>query len=664
VVKKETTMKTILISLCVILLLTAACNPKNNNNAPPATTPRVEGPSLVVEANGLDGKERENFYHLAEGSELYPYSWIKALHTSEDKPFLDNPERFGLLPDPNDPDGLPIGLTKAPRPGVPLGEMVGVNCAACHVGELTYNNQSFRVDGAPNLFDLVNFDVELFTDSEATVKDPKQLFAFLVRWWDQGHDATPTQPTVARLSLKAAVAENPSPPSPTEATRQLLSRHKSLDDLRNAGELEKSLADEFEAIVAKHQAVPIEAARVAPTGASTMVYRASAKRVAQKAPAPNGIFAASKSPAERESSIAGIFGDVEQYVALMYSYIDLLKSLASTAGADAGPTGGFGRVDAFGGARNLLFPNDAQKATAPVSYPYLWGIKEIAFFHYAANTNSILQRNIGQALGLGASFDKTFGTFATSVNIRNTADLEKLVYNIGPPKWPGEILGQLDGTKVPRGKVLYQKNCAGCHEQFKLPSDNASSGSWVLNLYPLDEIGTDPDEALNFAKDVTYGGKQMPLPTAIGLLVPKIESAYYKKFNISATEQAAWNGGRLPAIWQWPAVYSARPLAGIWATAPYLHNGSVLTLYDLLLPGEQRPKSFFVGTREYDPIHVGYVNQEDKQRSFKFETTKKGKSIAGNSNLGHEYGTNLSEADKKDLLEFLKSFTEMPLPKE
>ena len=322
-------MKTILISLCGILLVVAACKRANNNNAAATPSPGVNGSGSLVAENGLSGTDRATFYHLAEGSELYPYSWIKALHTPEDKPFLDNPERFGLLPDPSNPDGLPVGLTKASRPGVPLGEMVGVNCAGCHVGEITFNNRSYRVDGAPNLFDLVSFDLELFKDSKATVKDPKQLFAFLVRWWKQGHDAPPTQPNLPRRSMQTD-ADNPVPPPPTEATRELLIRHQSLDDLRNSGALEKSIADEIDAIVKRHESVPLSQANVAPTGASTRVYKSPARKAAQKAPAPNGIFAASKSVSDRETSISGILGDIEQYVALMYSYIDLLKALSNT----------------------------------------------------------------------------------------------------------------------------------------------------------------------------------------------------------------------------------------------------------------------------------------------------------------------------------------------
>ena len=79
--------------------------------------------------------------------------------------------------------------------------------------------------------------------------------------------------------------------------------------------------------------------------------------------------------------------------------------------------------------------------------------------------------------------------------------------------------------------------------------------------------------------------------------------------------------------------YKARPLNGIWAAAPHLHNGSVPNLYQLLLPAEKRDKTFYIGTWEYDPVNVGYVSTETAG-SFLFDTNLK-----GNSNAGHEYGT-------------------------
>ena len=115
-------MKIPKISVCVILLLAVACKPEKggNTNSTPSPSPS-SSPSAIAE-NGLSGADRQNFYHLPEGSELYPYAWMKALHTASDQPFLQNPERFGLIPDPGNTAGLPIGLTVANRRGVPLGK--------------------------------------------------------------------------------------------------------------------------------------------------------------------------------------------------------------------------------------------------------------------------------------------------------------------------------------------------------------------------------------------------------------------------------------------------------------------------------------------------------------------------------------------------------------
>jgi hypothetical protein len=116
--------------------------------------------------------------------------------------------------------------------------------------------------------------------------------------------------------------------------------------------------------------------------------------------------------------------------------------------------------------------------------------------------------------------------------------------------------------------------------------------------------------------------------------------------------------------------YKARSLNGIWATAPYLHNGSVPTLYDLLLPPnpedaknpsaavecrpvppnvEYRPCKFMVGSREFDPEKVGLKSAG--YDGFVFNTK-----LPGNSNAGHEYGTKvLSKEDRLNLIEYLKT---------
>ena len=98
--------------------------------------------------------------------------------------------------------------------------------------------------------------------------------------------------------------------------------------------------------------------------------------------------------------------------------------------------------------------------------------------------------------------------------------------------------------------------------------------------------------------------------------------------------------------------YAARPLYGIWAAAPYLHNGSVPTLYDLLLPPDQRPKRFALGPREYDPVKIGFaVNAACNQQDCIVDTTR-----TGDGNGGHHWGTDLAEPDRISLLEYLKTY--------
>ena len=110
--------------------------------------------------------------------------------------------------------------------------------------------------------------------------------------------------------------------------------------------------------------------------------------------------------------------------------------------------------------------------------------------------------------------------------------------------------------------------------------------------------------------------------------------------------------------------YKGRPLTGIWATAPYLHNGSVPTLYDLLLPPDQRPKAFAIGTREFDTKRVGFVTRAadgsiaktSDDSPFWFRTRDDaGRVIDGNSNAGHDYGNALlSEDERWALVEYMK----------
>ena len=98
--------------------------------------------------------------------------------------------------------------------------------------------------------------------------------------------------------------------------------------------------------------------------------------------------------------------------------------------------------------------------------------------------------------------------------------------------------------------------------------------------------------------------------------------------------------------------YVNMQLHGLWLRAPYLHNGSVPTLRDLLKPPEQRPKVFYRGYDVYDFENVGFISAGPgaERSGFKYDTSEK-----GNGNGGHLHGTELGTDEINALLEFLKT---------
>ena len=98
--------------------------------------------------------------------------------------------------------------------------------------------------------------------------------------------------------------------------------------------------------------------------------------------------------------------------------------------------------------------------------------------------------------------------------------------------------------------------------------------------------------------------------------------------------------------------YVAQHLDGIWLRAPYLHNGSVPSLRDLLEPVENRPALFYRGYDVYEPQRGGFVSQgpDAERKGTPFDVA-----ALGNSNQGHEYGTDLTAEEKDALVEYLKT---------
>ena len=206
----------------------------------------------------------------------------------------------------------------------------------------------------------------------------------------------------------------------------------------------------------------------------------------------------------------------------------------------------------------------------------MWGIETTAWLQWGANMNSVMERNIGQSLGVGAVFDAA--SYATTSRLDNLNRLEHTVYKLTPPAWPTDVFGAIDETKAGRGRELYDRQCANCHEK---PFAVTPSGLVVYQLFTLKESGTSPLVATNFDDTVVVGGKTMRFATAAFAALESLKQQYYKANNVSEQTQAEWEGRtrRPPPQWK-PSmrstlaeadkfpdtkggrVYPAKPLAG------------------------------------------------------------------------------------------------------
>jgi hypothetical protein len=246
------------------------------------------------------------------------------------------------------------------------------------------------------------------------------------------------------------------------------------------------------------------------------------------------------------------------------------------------------------------------------------------------------------------------------VDFSKLGDIQDWFYKLKAPAWPEAVLGKLDGARVARGAAIYAGNCSSCHA---LSDRNDGKRELKAVLTPLSEVGTDPRMVRNFLEGRVQTGPWQGRKTAVlagpvlGAQALSIDVVAHAAIGatlrhpVAAARDAAvsWHTVYKAGIAQHPDYYKARPLSGIWASAPYLHNGSVPTLAELLKPPAQRVPKFWVGGREVDTVGVGNEYGEGPNRSL-LDTT-----LPGNSNAGHAYGTALPEADKADLLEYLKS---------
>lgn len=567
-----------LFRICKISLVFSLLLPALASAAPPAS---------VDQGTDWNAPEAQDFYSHDQGSQLIPLKWIAALKQANGKPFLaDSLSRYGYLPNPSDPKGLPVGFTV--NRGGSNGQELGMSCAACHTREIQANGNSYRIDGGPAIVDFQAFLTDLDKAVAEVLTKPGALADF-------SQSVLDTSPTAAdENSLKEAVTTWYTP---------------------------------FHTIV--DRALPRE---------------------------PWGLG--------RVDAVGMIF--------------DRLTGLD------------------IGTSPDHMIPENMRRATAPVRYPFLWNAPMqdwTQWLRFAPNdtVTTALARNLGQVYGVFAKFHPkrvpaTKHLLGFDYQTENSADfqglknLEQLVQKIGPPKWPWNV----DQSLADAGSHVYEKYCESCHA---VPEDNKAYGTWKT---PLVDAGTDSKQhellgwtaktgVLERAGFVLGGEERLEdKDTDIRILTTAVTGSivqYYIPISANAVSRAS------PAEYQKllmskpnykltakdlereleavpPAStasfpYEARVLKGIWAAAPYLHNGSVPTLTELLKPSADRVPTFEVGA-DYDSVTVGLAEHQTGLR-YVMHTTDCSQRNSGNSRCGHDYGTTLTPDEKKALLEYLKT---------
>ena len=202
--------------------------------------------------------------------------------------------------------------------------------------------------------------------------------------------------------------------------------------------------------------------------------------------------------------------------------------------------------------------------------------------------------------------------------MKNIDNVVKLIGPILKDYKTAAFPGNINRETATRGFEIYKTNCLQCHGEYKWDGGKKSQlVSFPNKLIPEDDINSDPNRWLAVSDSLVLKMGQL---------------SWNKTINVNQTHG-----------------YVAPILEGLWASAPYMHNGSVPSLWLFMRP-EKRPKQFIVGNQSLDMQKVGIESKANLVSEI-YDT-----SIVGRSNTGHESEfENLSETDKDDLLEYLKT---------
>jgi mono/diheme cytochrome c family protein len=289
--------------------------------------------------------------------------------------------------------------------------------------------------------------------------------------------------------------------------------------------------------------------------------------------------------------------------------------------ADQKPWGP-GRVDTFNPYKLVqmqtryaaLAPNELHGAS---DFPSIFNQKPRIDMelHWDGNNKSLDERNLSAALGAGVTVE--------SVDHASIERVAAWLQNLKPPASPHKV----DTAAAERGKSLYMSHCAACHGHQE-KADYDFKGDKIGKVTPNGELKVDAGRLDSY----TEAFRQRQINELFA--GTQYQFKYFTKTN----------------------GYANMPLDALWLRGPYLHNGSVPTLRDLLKPSAERPKAYVRGGDVIDGKNGGFVSPPCDPKNPPPQGHCYDTSLPGNANGGHEYGTALSAAEKDDLVAYLLTF--------
>ena len=517
---------------------TSADGPAGRSGATPA------GSLTSAQAPSWTRADLDFFLHGSMSAEMVPervlIAFIRAYPDLFPKHDLSH---FGLLPDRG--FGWPLGVSRKRVPHLGGLSAVGVNCAACHLGEVVGSTgEHVQVLGMTS-----HFDAEAFFN------------AVIVATFRTA------EPAAMKRFLHAYLAAVDLPPG-EGAHRALANRWQQ-----------------------QEQAV---------TAAIT------ADPPASKGIAPGALHEIAAADLEMEATGVEAGQDLVPLVRAMLKLFHNVRAalhIPDVPPAALPPASGPGRNDAFGLLAAALL--GSPQPYAPVKFGLVWNLDTRRWVHWDGNTQSPIGRNLLASLGLGAPLLGREGRLDFAAVQRQT-DLSE---TIRAPRYPFAI----DESAARRGEPSYRAHCGACHDG---PETDA-------RLRSPEQVGTDPGRARAF---------KPPEADGFNRLLAELQAPGYRASptpGIRSTQK-----------------YWTPSLAGVWARSPYLHNGSVRTMRELLTAPADRATSFRRGSPRYDEAAMGYADEGP----YVLDTR-----TPGNGNMGHAYGAGLSAGERRDLIEFLKT---------